>query len=242
MLAVVFVLAATLTLLPAVLGKLGAPGRRAGPALGARRRAPLAALRPWAERLWRRPVAYGAARAGPARGAGRCPCSDCAPACPRSRSCPRPTRPTSATGRAAGFRPRRPGMLQVVGPAGDAAGRGGPGDRPGHRRGPARAAVGGRAERPHPGDAGQRPVGEGAGDHRRPAADRAARGGPGRRRRRGEPRPGEGAGRRDPAGARGSSSGWASCCCSSPCRRRWPPPSAWSRTCWPSAPPSAWAG
>ncbi len=59
MLAVVFVLAATLTLLPAVLGKLGdrvdalaLPWVHAGEHRSARFAA-------WAERLWRRPVAYG---------------------------------------------------------------------------------------------------------------------------------------------------------------------------------------
>jgi putative drug exporter of the RND superfamily len=61
MLAVFFVLAATLTLLPAVLAKLGA--RVDGLALpwvhaGEHRSARFAR---WAERLWRRPVAYGAA-------------------------------------------------------------------------------------------------------------------------------------------------------------------------------------
>jgi RND superfamily putative drug exporter len=61
MLAVVFVLAATLTLLPAVLAKLGhridavsLPWVKAG-----EHRSPRLAA--WGERLWRRPVAYGAA-------------------------------------------------------------------------------------------------------------------------------------------------------------------------------------
>jgi RND superfamily putative drug exporter len=61
MLAVVFVLAATLTLLPAVLAKLGhridavsLPWVKAG-----EHRSPRFAA--WGERLWRRPVAYGAA-------------------------------------------------------------------------------------------------------------------------------------------------------------------------------------
>src|SRR5262249_30039592 len=60
MLAVVFVLAAALTLLPAVLGKLGPrvdrfalPRRRSDEQRPARFAA-------WAERLWRRPLAYGA--------------------------------------------------------------------------------------------------------------------------------------------------------------------------------------
>jgi RND superfamily putative drug exporter len=60
MLAVIFVLAATLTLLPAVLAKLGPqvdklalPWSRSGEHRSARFAA-------WAERLWRRPLAYGA--------------------------------------------------------------------------------------------------------------------------------------------------------------------------------------
>jgi putative drug exporter of the RND superfamily len=61
MLSVVFVLAATLTLLPAVLAKLGPRvNRLAIPWIHARRRrSPLSAA--WAERLWRRPLPYGLA-------------------------------------------------------------------------------------------------------------------------------------------------------------------------------------
>src|SRR4051812_24452120 len=59
MLSVVFVLAATLTLLPAVLAKLGPRvNRLALPWVHARER-PLSAA--WAERLWRRPLPYGLA-------------------------------------------------------------------------------------------------------------------------------------------------------------------------------------
>ncbi len=59
-LSVIFVLAATLTLLPAVLAKLGAridrlSLRRAATGAGTSRR-----FTAWGERLWRRPVAYGA--------------------------------------------------------------------------------------------------------------------------------------------------------------------------------------
>ena len=57
MLAVIFVLAATLTLLPAVLAKLGP--RQAGAPVGALRRAPLGAVRALGERLWRQPVRWG---------------------------------------------------------------------------------------------------------------------------------------------------------------------------------------
>jgi putative drug exporter of the RND superfamily len=60
MLAVIFVLAATLTLLPAVLAKLGPKvDKLALPwAHSGEHRSPRFAA--WAERLWRRPVAYGA--------------------------------------------------------------------------------------------------------------------------------------------------------------------------------------
>ena len=63
MLSVVFVLAATLTLLPAVLAKLGPRvDRLALPWVHAgEHRSP--AFARWAERLWRRPVAWGAAAA-----------------------------------------------------------------------------------------------------------------------------------------------------------------------------------
>src|SRR5207248_74075 len=58
-LAVLFVLAATLTLLPAVLAKLGPRIDRLSvrrPATGA---SPPPRFTAWGERLWRRPVAYG---------------------------------------------------------------------------------------------------------------------------------------------------------------------------------------
>jgi RND superfamily putative drug exporter len=60
MLAVTFVLAATLTLLPAVLAKLGPRVDRLGLKFvhSGEHRSPRFAA--WAERLWRRPVAYGA--------------------------------------------------------------------------------------------------------------------------------------------------------------------------------------
>ena len=59
MLAVVFVLAATLTLLPAALGKLGPPVDAERTAVGARGRASLAAFGRWGERLWRQPPRFG---------------------------------------------------------------------------------------------------------------------------------------------------------------------------------------
>ena len=66
MLAVIFVLAATLTLLPAVLAKLG-PNWTTWRSRGRIRRASLRQVRRVAERLWKRPVAYGALRARCAR-------------------------------------------------------------------------------------------------------------------------------------------------------------------------------
>ena len=60
MLAVIFVLAATLTLLPAVLGQARPEGRQARAAVGALRRAPLRPLR----RLGRAAVAAAASRYG----------------------------------------------------------------------------------------------------------------------------------------------------------------------------------
>ena len=75
MLSVVFVLAATLTLLPAVLAKLGPrvdklalPWVHSG-----EHRSPRFAA--WGERLWRRPLLYGAGRAARARRCSRCRCS-----------------------------------------------------------------------------------------------------------------------------------------------------------------------
>ena len=58
MLAVVFVLAATLTLLPAVLASWGREWT-SSPCVGALRRASLASLRCGGERLWRHPLRYG---------------------------------------------------------------------------------------------------------------------------------------------------------------------------------------
>ena len=99
MLAVVFVLAATLTLLPAVLAKLGPrvdklalPWAHAG-----EHRSPRFAA--WGERLWRRPVAYGARRAGGARRARRPGHCSSRPRCRRSRSSRRATARASATTR-----------------------------------------------------------------------------------------------------------------------------------------------
>ena len=68
MISVVFILAATLTLLPAVLAKLGPRVDKLRPAVGPHGRAPLAALR----RLGRAPLAPpGAVRRARAAGAAR---------------------------------------------------------------------------------------------------------------------------------------------------------------------------
>ena len=120
MLAVVFVLAATLTLLPAVLGKLGdrvdalaLPWVHAGEHRSARFAA-------WAERLWRRPVAYGllalavlVALALPVLGMRTgMPSIAVVPKSDPSYIGYQQVQQV--------FGPGAPGMLQVVGPAGDA--------------------------------------------------------------------------------------------------------------------------
>src|SRR5664280_948329 len=120
MLAVVFVLAATLTLLPAVLGKLGdrvdalaLPWVHAGEHRSARFAA-------WAERLWRRPVAYGllalavlVALALPVLGMRTgMPSIAVVPKSDPSYIGYQQVQQA--------FGPGAPGMLQVVGPAGDA--------------------------------------------------------------------------------------------------------------------------
>ena len=102
MVAVVFILAATLTLLPAVLGRARVEGRQRRPALGALGRAPLAVLRRAG------PSASGRDHSSTASPRCSCcwpsppPCSDSRPACRRSRS----SRP--ATARASATRRCRP--------------------------------------------------------------------------------------------------------------------------------------
>ena len=142
MLSVVFVLAATLTLLPAVLAKLGPKvdalalrwvhsgehRSRRFAALGRAALAPPAPVR-----------ACGDARSS---SCSRCRSSGCGRGCPRSRSCP--PGDASRVGYAQvqqAFGVGAPGALQIVAPRAEAAaGRRGrparPGDRP-RRRGPA---------------------------------------------------------------------------------------------------------
>ena len=144
MLSVVFVLAATLTLLPAVLAKLGPrvdklalPWVHSG-----EHRSPRFAR--WGERLWRRPLAVR--RSAPSRCCSRSPLPVLGAQdrrCRRSRSCPRTTRsrqgyeqvqaavrPRCARARCRSSR-RRPRPTH---------GRRGARGRPGHRTGDAAAA------------------------------------------------------------------------------------------------------
>ena len=113
--AVLFVLAATLTLLPAVLAKLGPADRQARAALGPQRRAPLAAVRP-----------LGRAALAPAgRSSAASPWSRCSRWRSRALAC-RPAMPSikvvptgdhSRVGYeqiSAAFGPGAPGTLQVV--------------------------------------------------------------------------------------------------------------------------------
>jgi putative drug exporter of the RND superfamily len=121
MLAVVFVLAATLTLLPAVLGRLGRrvdrlAVRSAGPG---GQHSPRSAA--WASRLWRRPLPYGLAALA-VLGALALPVLSLETAMPSIKVVP------SGDGSRAGasaiqaaFGPGSTGPLQVVAPAPDAA-------------------------------------------------------------------------------------------------------------------------
>ncbi len=246
MLSVVFILAATLTLLPAVLAKLGP-------------RVDKLAL-PWAhsgEHRSRRFAAWGERLRGGARSpsAHRAVVILVALATPRARPEDRHAvdqgrarrrrlarRPTARSQQA--FGPGAPGALQVVAPAALMP-RAWP-----RREGRPRASR--RSCRPSarardgdvlvqvipagdPSDTARR------GHHRTPATDLPA-GGARRRLRRREPRPGDRAERRRRRWSSASCSRSASCFCSSRCRRRSSPPSASSRTCWPSARPSASAG
>ena len=145
MLSVVFILAATLTLLPAVLAKLGPrvdklslPWVHSG-----EHRSPRFAA--WGERLWRRRSPTAPSRLSRSS-RWRSRCSASTPACRRSRSCPRATRSRQGyeqvqpafgarrAGSAADRRARRPTRQQV---ARDREGR--PGHRASHAGAPAPA-------------------------------------------------------------------------------------------------------
>jgi RND superfamily putative drug exporter len=120
MLSVVFVLAATLTLLPAVLAKLGPRvDRLALPWVhsGEHRSRRFAA---WAERLWRRPLAYGAVAVVPLV-ALALPVLDLQTGMPSIKVVPEGD--SSRQGYAAvqaAFGPGAPGALQVVAPTAEA--------------------------------------------------------------------------------------------------------------------------
>ena len=140
MLSVIFVLAATLTLLPAVLAQARHAGRqrsrcpgctRASTAVAALRRLGRAPLAP--------PVALGVATVAVLARARRAGAVAATPACRRSRSCPRTTPAARAT-RSSSRRsdPAPPARCRSPRPAADADARPRdarrrPGDRPGHR-------------------------------------------------------------------------------------------------------------
>lgn len=120
MLSVIFVLAATLTLLPAVLARLGSrvdklslPWAHSGEHRSARFAA-------WAERLWRKPLAYGAV-ALVALVALMIPAFSLDTGMPSIKVVPKddPSRIGYAQVQRA-FGPGAPGAVQIVGPAGDA--------------------------------------------------------------------------------------------------------------------------
>ena len=202
MLAVVFVLAATLTLLPVVLSALDERvnwGSLPWVHTGEHRSARFAA---WGERLWRRPVAFGAAAAvvllvlaAPVVGLHT--------AMPSIK-----VLPTDSSARVgydtvqAQFGPGAPGTLQVVADAdqADQTDRR-PEGRHGHRRRHAGPA-GRRRQRAGPGlrRPDRRPLRPRPRHHRRPAPRRPALLRAGRRRSRGEPRPQGPARRLHPAG------------------------------------------
>ena len=198
MLSVVFVLAATLTLLPAVLGKLGPrvdrlalpwvhSGEHRSPRFAALGRA---ALAPPARSTAPPPLAL----LRRARAAGPRPEDRHAVDQGRARRSDTSRRATSRSSRPSA--PGAPGALQIVGPGGATpTGRRGRRGRPGHRPGDAGAA-GRRRARADPGDPGRRPVEPGRRRDDRPAARGAARRRAGRRRGRREPRPRAGARRR----------------------------------------------
>ena len=242
MLSVVFILAATLTLLPAVLAKLGPrvdklslPWVHSG-----EHRSPRFAA--WAERLWRRPVAYGAVAVA-VLVALSIPVFGLQTGMPSIKVVPEGDGSRTAyTQVQDAFGPGAPGALQVVAPEGRRrAGRrdrqGRRGRRPGHAR-HARP----RRRRDGPGvpkhDPSDKAVGATIDRLRGDLPRRRARRRLGRR----EPRPRSGAERPRPRWSSAWSSRSGSCCCSSRCRRRSSPPSAWSPTCSRSAPPSASPG
>ena len=199
MLSVVFVLAATLTLLPAVLAKLG-PKVDALPLRwvhsGEHRSARFAR---WGERLWRRPHLYGPAAtlllvllALPIVGLKTgMPSIKVVPTTDGSR--------VGYTQVQQAFGPGAPGALQIVVPRATPRCRlAAAAARSRHRPRLARTA-GRRRPRARPGDPERRPLEPGRRPHDRPAPRGAAARRTRRRRRGREPRPGAGARREDAA-------------------------------------------
>ncbi len=191
MLSVIFILAATLTLLPAVLAKLGPSVDKGSPAVGALRRAPLARASPPG------PSACGGGRSPTARSPSwRCSrsrsrCSTCRPACRRSRSSPTATARAPATTRSSRRSgPVRPARCRSSRPPRPSLGGRGEADaRRGHRAGraaPAGRSTGWRMIQAIPtGDPSGKPLGATIDRLRDAPAGGHAR----RRRRRREPRP-----------------------------------------------------
>ena len=244
MLSVVFILAATLTLLPAVLAKLGPRVDKLVAAVGALRRAPLAAVR----RLGA--SACGAARSPTARSplvvlvALSLPVLGLQTGMPSIKVVPEGDGSRIAyTQVQDAFGAGAPGALQVVAPAGRRPRRSPRSPRP-TRASPQVMPADARPRRQRavqvvPEHGPVRPGGRR--DDRPPALRRCRRARSSAAR---SPRTTTSK-RRWPPRRRWSSASCsrsASCCCSSRCRRRSSRRSAWSPTCWRSAPRSASPG
>ena len=202
MLSVLFVLAATLTLLPAVLAKLGPRvDRLALPwAHSGEHRSPRFAA--WAERLWRRPLAYGAVAVGLLL-ALAVPVFSLDTGMPSIKVVPKGDSSRQGYQQVqAAFGAGAPGALQLVAPPGQAARVAAVAGRdPGIAPRDAGAAGLGRA-RPDPGRPAPGPVQQGRRRDGRPAALRPPPGHPRRRCGRREPRPRAAPGGQDAAGDR----------------------------------------
>ena len=158
MVAVIFILAATLTLLPAVLGALGPKVDNLALKWvhSGEHRSPLFAR--WAERIWAKPLLYGVpallvllALAAPVLGLKTgMPSIKVVPSGDSSR--------IGYTQVQAAFGPGAPGALQLVAPAADAAALAPPPGRPGHRQRHARADLDRRPLRARAGDPQAEPL------------------------------------------------------------------------------------
>ena len=161
MLAVIFVLAATLTLLPAVLGQARPAGRQALAAVGALRRAPLAALRRLGRAAVAPPARLRRASRSPSSSRSRCPVFGLKTGMPSIKVVP--SGDSSRVGYDAGPAGLRPGRARrrcrssprsATPRRWPALAKADPGDRAGHAR-PAGRAAGWRWSRSMPDD---RPV------------------------------------------------------------------------------------